>query len=300
MFKNLFFFVLTVSTVVLVGCSSFESTIINRQSNDQLTKQCNPTTTKGIPVKLKVPSHMEVKILETLFIGPPIDVVTAIPLKQQLVLDTKTVELEYEVVDDSGKLDYKLKRKNPKTLKLKSKSSETKKTAPKMFRPGKQRILSVATEKIYTDKVFTVDFARPLAGTLSLTNGDNAGLGFDGQQYFSNINATYKEETLATATELLGGSTVADSKSTRDFNSKDQDNYTRIQRVVAFERFDINECGWEQRMAEFVNKYLGNCNNACGIVCESCTQEAAFGANDLPQQPPIEQVASVDPTSTER
>ncbi len=257
----LFSVALVASLVALAGCSSFESTIVNRNSDETLSSQHHPRTSKGVPVKLSVPSHMEVKILETLFIGPPTAVSS--PTEGKLELKTTTVE---SGIKQNTNGDFVSDAKF-KPAKLEYKVTPVTEKKPTMFSPGKNRLLTVATEKIYTDKVFTVDFPRPLSGTLSLAGSGGAdGIGFDAQQYFSKIRGTYEEKTLATLGSVITGEAQAGSKSTTNAIELGDEKYQRITRVVAFERFDISECGWEDRMHAFVQQYMG----VCSVPCQSC------------------------------
>ena len=48
----------------LAGCTSFRTTSLYRFANDSLVKQQTNRPLKGLPVKLKVPSHVNVVIYE--------------------------------------------------------------------------------------------------------------------------------------------------------------------------------------------------------------------------------------------
>lgn len=49
---------------LLVGCTSFKTTALYRFDNDSVVPECNNEKLKGLPVKLKVPSHVRVTIYE--------------------------------------------------------------------------------------------------------------------------------------------------------------------------------------------------------------------------------------------
>ena len=49
---------------LLAGCTSFRTTALYRFDNDSVVPECNNQKLKGIPVKLKVPSHVRVVISE--------------------------------------------------------------------------------------------------------------------------------------------------------------------------------------------------------------------------------------------
>lgn len=224
--KNIQFLIVSILVATAfstTGCTSFRSLIMHRQEDDSLSRQCCPRKTCGVPVKLKVPSHVEVAIVETYFIIPP-----------------------------RGNEDNK---KPPKIQTL----------TPN----GRNRILSVEKSLEYTDKVFTVDFPRPFAGTLSLgdQDSDKAGLEFDAEQYFKSIRGKVEDETIDTITKVLGSDAFAATtgETTRALNVKvENGNYQRLKRVVAFQRFDISEQGWEDQMQAFIDQHLGQCNPPCG------------------------------------
>lgn len=53
--------------IPLTGCTSFRSTIMSRMPNDQFRKNSDQCT-RGIPVTLKIPTHVDVKVVEEYFI----------------------------------------------------------------------------------------------------------------------------------------------------------------------------------------------------------------------------------------
>lgn len=57
---------LLLASATLVGCSSFRTTAINRCDNDRLVVNPNHPM-KGIPVSLRVPSHLELSVVETTY-----------------------------------------------------------------------------------------------------------------------------------------------------------------------------------------------------------------------------------------
>ena len=222
------FFVL-VGLLFVTGCTSFRSTVLHRNDNDSLTPQRCWRSTKGIPVTLKVPSHLEISILE---------VYQRIPgrIEDEQVIPPEVVTLT---------------------------------------KPGQARLLDVKAELKYTPKVFTVDFARPLAGTLNLSGGD--AISIDSEQYFAKIKGTVTDATISTIDEIVksdglkGLLTNAGSGAAGDAScvllAPDVCNTDKIefdQRVVAFQRFDINEPGWEDKVAAFVDHHLNACSVPCG------------------------------------
>lgn len=226
------FLILTLIAILpMLGCTSFKSTIVHRRSDDSIRPQLKPRVSRGVPVKLKVPSHMEVTITEKFQVIPG--------------YQKGSVAVPPQIVSLTG--------------------------------PGSRRLIDVQTNLEYTEKVFTVDFPRPISGSLVL--GDTAdGITFDGEQYFSKIRGSIDDDTLEDLNTVIGTEfpklrTTLNTgvKSAQnlpdpvgDFSSLDIQ-----ERVIAYERFDINECGWEERMQTFIDTHVNNCKaDSCGAVVE--------------------------------
>ena len=106
-------------TLVPIGCTSMRSTMINRyeddtfagNSNGDLKRHDMARPFKGVPITIKVPTHVDVKIIET----------------------------SYLFDNGSGLSEFKL-----------------------MYPHRDVEIVTIETEK-----VFTVDFKRPISGSLN-------------------------------------------------------------------------------------------------------------------------------------
>jgi uncharacterized protein YcfL len=57
---------LLVATVALSGCSSFGTQAVDRMENDTLVVNPN-CPLKGVPVSLRVPTHLELNVVETTY-----------------------------------------------------------------------------------------------------------------------------------------------------------------------------------------------------------------------------------------
>lgn len=57
-------YLLGISLLLACGCTSFRTTALYRFDNDSVLPECNNRKLKGIPVKLKVPSHVRVMVFE--------------------------------------------------------------------------------------------------------------------------------------------------------------------------------------------------------------------------------------------
>lgn len=216
--------------IVIGGCTSFRTTALYRFDNDSVTPECTNKKLKGLPVKLKVPSHLAVTIFE-----------------QQVLLAKGTGDTaQYALVS---------------------------------FSPPQ---LMVETELVYTDKVFLVDFKRPAAGILDLTEAK-----MDDEQYFSNITAEVTERTINDINTSLGTLQPALTQfkkpkvptakaTTANSPEADADNVGFKKSVIAYQRFDISEPDWECRLQEFVNCQL----NRCGTSCPPITTPMAAPASD--------------------
>ena len=203
---------------LITGCTSFHTTLVDRFENDSLAPdRCQRRCLTGVPVRLKVPTHVRVSIVET----------------QALVTGTSADQATT-------------------TARLVS------------FTP---RHLNVSCDLDYTPKVFLVDFRRPMAGTLDLTGAANAGgITFGANQYFTTIQASVQERTIRDVTGVINTfpntasatSSAAGQQTSAVGNAPmTPPNVELRQSVVAFERFDISEPGWEERMHAFVDSYLG-------------------------------------------
>lgn len=223
---------LMVSVSALTGCQSFSTTMLNRRGDNSLQGNSNGVAKlfhktrpyKGIPIKLKVPSHLDVSIKEVYYAGIKGDRI------ESLLPDT--------------------------------------------------RLLSVETEIIKTDKVFTVDFKRPGAGSLDLD------LAFNKDQYFSQIVSKLDDSTIEEAGKLAAQiirSTRQFAKTSREPNpteiaALESKGIYREQRTVAYQRFDINDCDFEFQVESFVNLHLNACNDcSCAPLYDRVTTGQAQG-----------------------
>ena len=115
----------------LTGCTTVTSTMLNRTDNDvfvgnsngEPNANCGATPFKGIPITVKVPTHLDVTISETYYLtvgkvkradGTFVDELMEIPVKHRnLDVDADLVETDKLFTVDfprpgSGTLDYKL------------------------------------------------------------------------------------------------------------------------------------------------------------------------------------------------
>lgn len=191
------------ATMAVTGCKSMTSIALNRQPDDQLVRNCHRTS--GVPIRVKVPSHLQVHVTETYIL-------------QKVNSEWKPVKLP-------------------------------------------QPLLNVQSNLRYTEKIFTVDFKRPAAGT-SKYDAE-----FTDDQYFKKIQHEVEDRTIKETSEAIGGLIGAIARagggraSLAQRGSTDTDLLTG-ERSVAWAEFDINEPGFEESVQAFVHEHL-NCCHSC-------------------------------------
>jgi hypothetical protein len=121
------------------------------------------------------------------------------------------------------------------------------------------RLLFVETKEIKSDQVVITDFKRPASGTIGLT------MDFDDQNYFKNVGSTVNDSTITDSTALLTtvltGTGIFKSSLAGERNETvDTGSLLWKERVVAYQRFDINAADFEQQMEDFLNCHLNDCN----------------------------------------
>ena len=202
--------------LIATGCTSIRSTVVQRGSDGKYSGNHLSTKTKGVPVKVKVPTHVDVNIEEVYYI----DDVTGEVLKSE------------------------------------------------------QRILEVSDPKtVYEYQLFTVDVARPLAGSLDLT-GTNNGFSFDGNQQITKLGGTIDDSTISETAAILGGEGIRGILNSTGTGGKT--GLTRQTRVIATKRFDISDLNWHQEMNDWVASYMDSCSGKCPVSlgCTSCAPPA--------------------------
>ena len=117
--------------------------------------------------------------------------------------------------------------------------------------------LWVDVKPIETEKVITVDWKRPFSGTLEY----GTTLGSD--QYFDSINSKITDTTIKDVTAAVKAIAATP---TAAGSVKGATNLYEDDRVVAFKRFDLDECDVESRILEFVHSHLNGCDNCLGYA----------------------------------
>jgi hypothetical protein len=212
------------------GCTSLRSTIINRfeddtyagNSNGDLKRHDMARPYRGVPITIKVPTHVDVKIVETSYM-------------------------------------YRGPSDELRELKL---------TLP-------HRDVEIAT--IETDKVFIVDFKRPLSGSLKY----KATFGED--QYFDEISGKLEDTTITDVASLVATIVPMFGKPASTTNTL-ADELIVNKRVVAYRRFDIDAPDFELQVRCFLDEHL-NCGHTC--VGPAVRSDGTFiGGTASPQEFP--------------
>ena len=194
--------------VVSTGCTSMTSTLLNRDDCDNFTRNGGKHPEKGIPITLRVPTHLKVWIDE----------------------------------------EYYLQKTKAEDGKIPLKALNT----------GKP-VISVVTSFDYEEKLFTVDFKRPGAGTLKTD------IQMDSEkQYFKQIHTKVVDNTIQEITKIVKQFSVPLGIKTSVGQSIEK-NLIVDTRTVAFVRFDINAPDFEQQLMAFFDQHINSCNSCQGF-----------------------------------
>ena len=201
------FCLVCVLLIANIGCNSISTTALDRLENDTLV--VNPDCPmKGIPVTLSVPTHLELKVIETTY------------WEKQVTTGQRA------------------------TLKPLSTCRKTR---------------TVGHEVCFTEKVFLVDPRRPVAGTQKFgftfrskddSDGPDAGKGkLSGVNY--EVNDTTIEESASLISNALG--LVSAFRTSANTARPNTGTLISTDRIVAYGRFDINACDFEQAVSQFLD-----------------------------------------------
>ncbi len=188
--------------VLLTGCTSMTTTLLNRQDDDSFTRN-ERCPNRGIPITVLVPTHVKIWIEE-----------------------------EYYIQNQGEKL------------------------APLYL---DKPVLSVRTEYDYEEKLFTVDFKRPMSGTIQTD------IKIDAQkQYFERIHGKVVDNTIRDITGIIQQFAPAFRKGKATAAGETlMANLIVAKRTVAFGRFDLNAPDYAARISQFLDAHINNCGY-CG------------------------------------
>ncbi len=215
-----------------VGCASYRSTIMSRLPNDRLRRNSDQCV-KGIPVTVKIPTHVDVTINEEYFIaqGAPADkdgdldkaiIVTQIP---NLGKPLRTVSLV--TVYTPKVLTTNFVRPAAGTLAIGNNDSDGITLDPDNYFATIQATIDDQTLKDITAAIPNLKTAFGLKNPL--------------------------------ASKVAAGGEATELSGCESFNS-----------VIAFKRFDINIPGWEEELQAFVEQHISCQQQPCGPEPGAC------------------------------
>lgn len=121
----------------------------------------------------------------------------------------------------------------------------------------------VETKPVQTDQVVLVDFKRPGSGSL------NMDATFTDEQYFKKITSKLQDDTITDSAALVKAIAKFTAVPVGADEPKDSERRKWLERTVAYQRFDINDPLYEQKLDEFVSHHLNACNS-----CSSSSSDA--------------------------
>lgn len=205
------------------GCCSIRTNMWSRAEDESLHPDpCQNLS--GLPVMLKVPSHIEVKIVETLYAAH---------------------------VPDENKLEVvRLKRPDLAV------SADLKYTE-KMFLVDPVRVAAGTGE-------FGFGFAPLTGQKEIFPDGSTTAGASAGHGYLHSANYKADDQTIAQAGELVKSILNFPGVSSRSGGGATPANLNlvTIDRVVAFRRFDLAACDCQQQVYDFLEVHINQCNGS--------------------------------------
>ena len=140
-----------------------------------------------------------------------------------------------------------------------------------------------AQDFIYTEKIFTVDFKRPAAGTLNLQ------VDYTADQYIDSVKQDITDETIARTGEFfqrLGASGLIQTSANAGKNV--EENIKEVKSVIAVGVFEIDAPDFETQVMDFLNihlnvscdqpncKYSGGAQQASNDFIDESSQKERF------------------------
>lgn len=222
--------------VMSTGCSSVKTTLVGVSPEGDIYADPHRCV-HGVPAMIKVPTHIEVKIIQTDYWK--VDERTESPVKQ-------TQQEQEEDPDEADSLVIR-------TL---------------VHRPA-STLRNVEVKEICTDKMVMIDPKRPASGQgeFAIKYDDN------GNGTIMSLNYKAVDETLKNSAALASALVKAFPTSVDQKNFDDQGgnntSLVKAKRTIAIQRFPIGNCS-QSEIEAFVTKYI----NACGPV--DCTNPTMY------------------------
>lgn len=189
------------SALAFAGCTSMSSTMLTRNESNLCWQKIKHL--KGVPITVKVPTHLKVYVYEKHFL-------------EERDGQIQVVKLDFVIRD-------------------------------------------FASEFLYTEKVFTVDFKRPAAGSYNLD------LDLTEDQYIQKISHDVTDETIKDVTALLGalpGLGIKFAEGGEGERGTLDERLKEVKAVVAVGLFEIDDPEFEAQVTEFVNCHMNQAHDA--------------------------------------
>lgn len=207
------------------GCNSIRTTAVDRCEHDTLV--VNPDRPmKGIPVSLRVPTHLELKVIET---------------------------------------TYWEKRENPGEKSTLIPLSTCRATR------------SVKHDLCYTEKIFLVDPVKPTAGTqkygFAFWSNDNPNQDeHNGKGYLRNLTYSIDDKTIQESAKLASNvlGLINAFQISANEATPNEGTILSTERAVAYARFDINSCTFEDDVAAFLDCNVNQVCHTCPVCPKVC------------------------------
>ncbi|MBI3861599.1 MAG: hypothetical protein HY290_06860 [Planctomycetia bacterium] len=226
---------LTTAAVVgtfMLGCNSISSTLVNRTDNDQFfgnsngkpCSKCQTRPFKGVPITMRVPTHLEISVKETIFL----EVLTEKNRIQQVSTPRRHLFIETNLVETDKVITVDPKRPGGGMLNY-------------SMTFGKKDVRNDHAQYFSEIKSYIVD--------RTIQDVNNSLQNLFGQQITKQDD--FAPQQVVNAPPDQTPPAVPPSQPQPDLQ-----NLIEEHRVVAWKRFDIDAADFEHQVADFVNQHL--------------------------------------------
>ena len=239
---------LVVVLLTSIGCAAMRTTPVTRQDDDSFCTQC---PANGVPVTIKVPTHLKVKIYEQLYFkidGNTISLQNKDDCKRNLKVATTPIKTDKVVFVDAkrpaaGQLSYNMEFNTDAQMITQYESYLFDRSLEDSANLIAQLVPDANQQP--ADRISKPDFSQDS--------------GFANQD---DPNATKAGDSSIDKSKQLPSRVVKnfDRSAAASFNA---DVFTR-ERVVAFKIFDINAADFESQLESFLSHHLNSCHD-CSV-----------------------------------
>ncbi len=213
-----------VAALAAGGCVSMRSVMLHR--NESNTAWEKTRHLPGVPITLKVPTHLQISIVEKHFLTKAQDGYRRV----ELPVPVRRVQMDFQ----------------------------------------------------YTERIFTVDFKRPAAGTLDLK------LRFkEDQQYFEQIEQRVIDQTIQDVAKLIGAIAPRGVLAPAVAASAVPADLVEIESVVAVGWFELDDPTFEHQVSAFLHCHLNQAHDAWVVPPGVTSLRRAPLVDDNPHPVPL-------------